>query len=67
MKKHSAKLVVTADHTTACRLKAHSDKPVPVLYYSGNKEEKEQRFSEEFGLQGPKVMGRKLLERTILH
>ncbi|MEK6898799.1 MAG: alkaline phosphatase family protein [Nanoarchaeota archaeon] len=67
VKKHSAKLVVTADHTTACRLKAHSDKPVPVLYYSGNKEEKEQRFSEEFGLQGPKVMGRKLLERTILH
>ena len=66
IQKNNAQLVVTADHTTACRLKAHSDKPVPALYYSGPKGEREQRFTEEFGLEGPKIMGRKLLERTLL-
>lgn len=28
------KVVVTADHSTPCKLKAHSDDPVPVLFYN---------------------------------
>ncbi|PIN90468.1 hypothetical protein COU60_01430 [Candidatus Pacearchaeota archaeon CG10_big_fil_rev_8_21_14_0_10_34_76] len=64
--KNNCKLVVTADHTTSCRLKAHTDKPVPVMFYaSGNGKEKEQRFREEDGLKGKKIMGRKLLEKTL--
>jgi len=39
---------VTADHSTPCKLKAHSDDPVPLLI-SGNKIEgdKVQKFSEK--------------------
>jgi len=39
---------VTADHSTPCKLKAHSDDPVPILI-SGNKIEgdKVQKFSEK--------------------
>ena len=28
------KVVVTADHATPCKLKAHSADPVPVLFYN---------------------------------
>lgn len=67
IKKHEAELVVTADHMTSCRLKTHSDKPVPVLYYPTKPSNfKPQRFTEESGLRGPKIYGRKLLEKTLL-
>jgi len=41
-------ICVTADHSTPCKLKAHSDNPVPLLI-SGNKiqADKVQRFSEK--------------------
>ena len=56
-----AKLVLTADHTTSCRLKSHAADPVPVLTYpySGKKEEK--RFTEEEGRKGKRFLGKKLL------
>lgn len=64
--KNGLKLVVTADHTTSCRLKAHTDQPVPVLFYNPKiKMDKEQRFIEEQGLKGKKIIGRKLLEKTL--
>lgn len=55
------KLIITMDHTTACRLKAHTSDPVPVLLYP-DKKERTQRFTEEQGLQGKKWIGKKLLE-----
>lgn len=64
--KNNAKLLITSDHTTSCRMKAHAANPVPVLFYNpadnfrGNR-----RFTEEDGLKGKKVSGRKLLERTL--
>ncbi len=47
MKLEDYVICVTADHTTPCKLKAHSDDPVPVLI-SGNKIEADDahRFSE---------------------
>jgi len=63
-----AKLVLTADHTTACRLKAHSADPVPVLSYpdpSGEKREK--RFTEEEGLKGKRIIGKKLLAERMFN
>ena len=65
--KNNAKLVITADHTTSCRLKSHSADPVPVLFYSPNMKIKkgEKRFTEEQGLQGKKILGKKLLEKTL--
>lgn len=65
--KNGVKLVVTSDHVTSCRLKAHSAGPVPVLYYDPSVEfdKKERRFTEEEGLNGKKIIGRKLLEKTL--
>jgi 2,3-bisphosphoglycerate-independent phosphoglycerate mutase len=41
-------VAVTADHTTSCKVKAHTDKPVPLLI-AGGKIEKDsvEKFSEE--------------------
>jgi len=41
-------ICVTADHSTPCRLKAHSDDPVPIVI-SGNKIEEDNvsRFCEK--------------------
>jgi len=33
---HSARLLVTADHTTSCRAKSHTAHPVPVLFFDIN-------------------------------
>ncbi len=45
--KHRVKtlLVVTADHSTCCRLKRHCSEPVPVLIF-GNGQDKVNQFSE---------------------
>jgi len=58
------KLIITADHTTSCRVKAHTADPVPVLTFPNysSKNKKEQRFTEKDGLAGKKILGRKLLE-----
>lgn len=62
------KLIVTADHTTACRLKAHTADPVPVLtypYVGAKKLEPERRFTEKWGRRGRGILGRKLLESNL--
>ena len=62
------KVIVVADHTTACRKKAHTDAPVPVLTYpypgKGNPEKKGERYTEKEGLEGRKIIGKKLLEEN---
>jgi 2,3-bisphosphoglycerate-independent phosphoglycerate mutase len=40
------KVIVTADHSTPCKLKAHSADPVPVLFYN-NSNLKEKKFCEK--------------------
>ena len=56
------KLIVTADHSTPCVDKGHSADPVPVLSLpSRDGKDREQRFTEEQGLEGKKIFGRKLL------
>ena len=49
--KNKIKIVVTADHSTPCRLKNHSDDPVPVLVYN-NLIPKEKRFNETDAKKG---------------
>jgi len=58
------KILITADHTTACKLKAHTSDPVPVLTYPNptKKQIKDQRFTEASGLKGKKILGKKLLD-----
>jgi 2,3-bisphosphoglycerate-independent phosphoglycerate mutase len=60
-----ARLIVTADHTTACKKKAHTAEPVPVLIYPQEKESS-KRFTEKEGLLGKKLAGRNLLKNNLL-
>ncbi len=52
---------VTADHSTECRLKAHSKLPVPFLIYN-NKAGNTRKFSERECAKGLKIYGRELLK-----
>ena len=71
------KLIVTADHVTSCRKKAHTAGIVPVLFYQikelptyGIKIRRieiieGQRFTESDGMKGEMILGRKLLEEKM--
>ncbi len=64
-------ICVTADHSTPCKLKAHSDDPVPLLI-SGNKiqADRVQRFSEKEcknGELGILQHGTELMPKLIMH
>ncbi len=58
-------VVVTADHSTPCKLKSHSADPVPVLWYNHNKPEKKQ-FNERECKNGKlgKIYGKDLLKKV---
>ena len=61
-----AKLVVTADHTTSCRKKGHTDSPVPVLSCNiFDKKGNADRFTENESRKGKRWEGKKLLEGTL--
>ncbi len=62
-------ICITADHSTPCELKAHSDDPVPVLI-AGNKlkGDKVKKFSEKdckMGELGVLVKGTELMPRLV--
>lgn len=47
------RVLISCDHSTPCKNKAHSADPVPVLYYNGNYSEiKSQKFSEKDSKKG---------------
>jgi 2,3-bisphosphoglycerate-independent phosphoglycerate mutase len=60
---------ITADHATPCKLKAHSDDPVPLLIAGNNlKGDKVQRFSEKeckMGELGVLSKGTELMPRLV--
>ncbi len=60
------KIVVTGDHSTPCKLKAHSADPVPVLFYDGTKPSipKQKKFSEKQARLGSlgKILGKDLFK-----
>jgi len=59
------KVVVTGDHSTPCKLKAHSADPVPVLFYN-NSVLKQKRFNEKNARRGTlgKIEGKELLSKV---
>ncbi len=59
------KVVVTADHSTPCKLKFHSADPVPVLFYNDSIP-KEKKFCEKEARKGilGRIMGNELLKRV---
>ncbi len=62
------RLVVTADHSTPCKLKDHSADPVPVLHYpaeTGVKPETDKHFSEKESRVGSlgKINGKDFIKK----
>jgi len=59
------KVVVTADHSTPCKLKEHSADPVPVLLYNDSIP-KEKKFSEKEARRGRlgSMVGNELLRKV---
>jgi 2,3-bisphosphoglycerate-independent phosphoglycerate mutase len=53
LKVKDSTIIISADHSTPCVKKGHSDDPVPVLV-SGNKIKKDnsQRFTEKYAMKG---------------
>ncbi len=63
---HHARLLVTAEHTTSCRVKSHTANPVPVLFFdSSHLKNYDGRFTEIDGLKGRRFEGRALLKKTL--
>lgn len=61
-------VAITADHSTPCRLKSHSDDPVPLLISGGNiKPDSTRAFSEKACLSGKigKIRGTQLMPLLI--
>lgn len=62
---NNIKVVITADHSTPCKLKNHSADPVPVLFYNSSIP-KEKKFNETEARKGKlgRINGKELLEKV---
>jgi len=58
-------VVITADHSTPCKNKAHSADPVPVLFYN-HSIPKEKRFTESEARKGTlgRILGKELFAKV---
>ena len=63
---NNIKIVVTGDHSTPCKLKAHSADPVPVLFYNSNEVPEEKHFGEKEARLGRlgRIVGKDLLKKV---
>ncbi len=62
---NNIKVVITADHSTPCKNKAHSADPVPVLFYNSSIP-KEKKFTETEARKGKlgRIDGKELLGKV---
>jgi len=60
------KVLVTADHSTPCKLKDHTADPVPVLFYDGTRDNipRKEHFCEKEARKGSlkRILGKDLLK-----
>ncbi|MEM4245520.1 MAG: hypothetical protein QXR60_04950, partial [Candidatus Nanoarchaeia archaeon] len=61
LRKLNAIICITADHSTECKLMAHSKLPVPFLIYGKGKDDA-KAFNERECQKGIKIYGRQLLK-----
>jgi 2,3-bisphosphoglycerate-independent phosphoglycerate mutase len=64
--KNHIKIIVTGDHATPCKLKGHSDDPIPLLFCDCKKRtKKEQKFDEVYAKKGElgKILGKEMLSK----
>ncbi len=67
-KLHSADalIVITADHSTPCKLKAHSSDPVPILIHGKNVQSNGiNAFSEKACARGMRMQGKDVMPRVV--
>ena len=65
LRRKKVEVLVGADHSTPCELKRHSDDPVPVLWYGGDKDDT-TCYSEKECAKGSlgTLLGKDLLKRV---
>jgi 2,3-bisphosphoglycerate-independent phosphoglycerate mutase len=58
-------LILTADHSTPCKMKTHTSDPVPVLFYNSEELGDNLDFNEKNSLKGSlgKIYGKQLLKK----
>jgi len=63
---YKIKIVITGDHSTPCKLKAHSADPVPVLFYNCGQFPVAKKFCEKECRKGElgRIMGPELLQKV---
>ena len=63
---NNVNVVVTADHSTPCKIKGHSADPVPVLFYNGSFPREKVKFCEKTAMKGTlgKIIGKDLLKKV---
>jgi 2,3-bisphosphoglycerate-independent phosphoglycerate mutase len=63
---NNIKLIITGDHSTPCKLKAHSADPVPVLFFSKDTIPHENNFNEKNARNGTlgKIEGKDLFKKV---
>lgn len=64
--KNKVKIIVTADHSTPCKMKTHTSDPVPVLFYDPSQIGDDLDFNEGNSCRGSlgRIYGRQLLKKT---
>lgn len=60
------KVVITGDHSTPCKIKAHSADPVPVLFYNNSEVPEAKHFNEKEARKGRlgRMNGDELLKKV---
>jgi len=64
--KSGVQIIVTADHSTPCKMKTHTSDPVPVLVFNPSEKGDNLEFNEENSKKGSlgKIFGKDLLRKT---
>jgi 2,3-bisphosphoglycerate-independent phosphoglycerate mutase len=64
--KEKVQIIVTADHSTPCKMKTHTSDPVPVLVFDPSEKGDNLDFNEENSKKGSlgKIFGKDLLKKT---
>jgi len=64
--KFGVQIIVTADHSTPCKMKTHTSDPVPVLVFNPSEKGDNLDFNEKNSRKGSlgKILGKTLLKKT---
>lgn len=66
VQKRQARVVLSPDHVTSCRLKVHTDAPVPFLFFDPTRpHQSDARFTEAACEKGKLLTGSSFLDETL--